>query len=40
MEFVYSGPERKRENIIGARFKPHPNGPIHILEHPVWETKE
>ena len=40
MEFVYSGPERKRENIIGVRFKPHPNGPIHILEHPVWETKE
>ncbi len=38
MEFVYSGAERKRENIIGARFKPHPNGPVHILEHPVWEN--
>jgi hypothetical protein len=38
MEFVYSGPERKRENIIGARFKPNPNGPIHLLEEPIWET--
>ena len=37
MEFTYSGPERKREFITGVRFKPHPNGPIHILEHPLWE---
>ena len=40
MEFTYNGPERKRENITGVRFKPHPNGPIHILEHPIWESKE
>ena len=40
MEFVYSGPDRKRENIIGARFKPHPQGPVYILEHPVWEEKD
>lgn len=39
MEFIYNGPERKRENITGVRFKPHPNGPIHILEHPVWESE-
>ena len=40
MEFVYSGPDRKRENITGARFKPHPQGPVYILEHPVWEEKD
>ena len=37
MEFTYSGPERKREFITGVRFKPNPNGPIRILEHPLWE---
>ena len=37
MEFLYNGPERKRENIIGVRFKQNPNGPIHILEHPIEE---
>ena len=37
MEFIYSGPERKRENIIGVRFKPNPNGPVRILEEPLWE---
>ena len=37
MEFIYSSPERKRENIIGVRFKPNPNGPIRILEEPLWE---
>lgn len=38
MEFIYSGPDRIRENIIGARFKPNPNGPIHLLEEPIWES--
>ena len=38
MEFTYGGPERKRENITGVRFKPNPNGPVHILEHPIWEN--
>jgi len=37
MEFIYSGPERKREYITGVRFKPNPNGPVRILEHPLWE---
>ena len=37
MEFIYSGPERKRENIIGVRFKPNLNGPVRILEEPLWE---
>ena len=37
MEFIYSGPERKRELITGVRFKPNPNGPVRILEHPLWE---
>jgi len=31
MEFIYSSPNHKRENISGVRFKPHPNGPVHIL---------
>ena len=38
MEFIYSGPDRKRENITGVRFKPNPNGPIHLLEQPMWEN--
>lgn len=37
MEFLYSGTERKRKDIIGVRFKPHIDGPVHILEEPVWE---
>ena len=37
MEFIYSSPNHKRENISGVRFKPHPNGPVHILQHPLWE---
>lgn len=37
MEFIYNSPERKRENIIGVKFKPNPNGPIYILEHPIEE---
>ena len=40
MEFIYSGPERKRENIVGARFKPNPNGSVYILEHPIWEEND
>jgi len=39
MEFVYSNPNHKRETISGVRFKPHPNGPIHILQHPLWEIR-
>lgn len=39
MEFVYSNPNHKRETITGVRFKPHPNGPIHILQHPLWEIR-
>jgi len=34
MEFTYSGPERNRQSITGVRFKPHPQGPVYILEHP------
>ena len=37
MEFVYSGPDRKREYITGVRFRPNPNGPIRMLEPPLWE---
>ena len=35
MEFVYRGPNREREDITGVRFKPHPEGPVYILEHPI-----
>lgn len=38
MEFVYSGPRRTRENIVGVRFKPSPGGPVHIIQHPLWDT--
>lgn len=37
MEFIYKGADRKREFIIGAKFKPNPNGPVYILEHPIEE---
>ena len=39
MEFIYSNPNHKRETISGVRFKPHPDGPIHILQHPLWEIR-
>lgn len=37
MEFIYSDPNHKRDSISGVRFKPHPNGPVFILQHPLWE---
>lgn len=37
MEFLYSDPNHKRQSISGVRFKPHPEGPVHILQHPLWE---
>ena len=40
IEFVYSGTNRSREEIIGARFVPNPNGPVAILEHPLWEIEK
>lgn len=36
MEFIYSGPGRKRSDISGVRFRPHKEGPVYILEEPVW----
>ena len=38
MEFIYNGPKRERDNIVGVRFKPHPSGHVFILEHPIWES--
>jgi hypothetical protein len=38
MEFIYKGPDRKRDNIIGVRFKPYKGGPVHILQHPLWDN--
>lgn len=40
MEFLYSNPNHKRESITGVRFKPHPQGPVHILQHPLWEVSQ
>lgn len=38
MEFVYKDADRNRNSISGVRFKPHPEGPIYILEHPLEEN--
>jgi len=40
MEFIYSGPDRKREHIIGARFVPKVGGPVKILQQPIWDLTD
>jgi hypothetical protein len=40
MEFIYKDPNHKRESITGVRFKPHPDGPVYILQHPLWEVTD
>lgn len=38
MRFNFAkGGERGRDQIIGVRFEPHPNGPVYILQKPLWE---
>ena len=37
MQFTYNGPSRNRENISGVKFIPKSNGPVHILQQPLWE---
>lgn len=40
MQFIYSSPDRKRENITGVKFIPNPNGSVYMLEEPLWEQSE
>ena len=37
MQFIFKGPSRDRKDISGVRFVPSPNGPVHILQPPLWE---
>ncbi len=37
LEFTYKGPRREREYINGVKFIPKADGPIHILQRPLWE---
>lgn len=38
MQFVYKGSGRNRSDIIGVKFIPKVDGPVHILQEPLWET--
>ena len=40
MQFTYSGPGRTRKDITGVKFIPKANGPIHLLQPPLWEISE
>ena len=41
MQFTYkSGSSRKREDINGVRFIPKADGPIYILQEPLWEIAD
>ena len=36
-KFLYSDPNHKRESIKGVQFIPKSDGPVYILQHPLWE---
>ena len=36
-KFNYNNPNHKRESITGVQFIPKADGPIYILQHPLWE---
>lgn len=40
MQFTYSGPGRTRSDISGVKFIPKADGPIHLLQPPLWEISE
>jgi hypothetical protein len=40
MQFIFKGPSRDRKDITGVRFVPSQNGPIYILQHPLWEISQ
>ena len=39
LEYKFNGPIQK-ENIDGLKWVPSIGGPIHILQHPLWEIKD
>ena len=36
-KFNYNNPNHKRESITGVQFIPKADGPVYILQHPLWE---
>jgi hypothetical protein len=40
MQFTYSGPGRSRNDISGVKFVPKADGPIYMLQPPLWEISE
>ena len=40
MQFTYSGPGRTRNDISGVKFIPKADGPIYILQPPLWEISD
>ena len=36
-KFNYNNPNHKRESITGVQFIPKSDGPVYILQHPLWE---
>lgn len=40
MKFLYNNPNHKRDSITGVQFVPNPQGPIHIIQHPLWEIPQ
>lgn len=40
MQFTYKGPGRTRNDISGVKFVPKADGPIYILQAPLWEISD
>ena len=40
MQFTYKGPGRTRNDISGVKFIPKVDGPVYILQPPLWEISE
>lgn len=39
-KFNYNNPNHKRESITGVQFIPKNDGPVYILQHPLWEISQ
>ena len=39
-KFNYSNPNHKRDSITGVQFIPRKDGPVCILQHPLWEITQ
>lgn len=39
-KFNYSNPNHKRDSITGVQFIPRKDGPVYILQHPLWEITQ